>query len=292
MRFEHLSPTPFDELNAVLAELVRALSTLFGDNLLGAYLQGSFAVGNFDERSDVDFMIVTREDITEINLPALQALHAAIYERPSRWAQRLEGSYAPVAVLRRWAETPRDPPGLPPRPSNWADPGTSGSPPRVYPFLFLNNGANALVRSEHDNTRVVRWVTREKGVVLTGPSPRELIDPVSAEALRGEVRAGLTTFATPWLADPAKMNKYWLQAFFMVLYCRMLHTLATGEVASKKAGTIWARTHLDSRWHALIERAWNQRFAPLASWSQPANPLEVAETLAFMRYAMELARDV
>jgi hypothetical protein len=292
MRLDNLSPTPFAELNAVLAELVRALNTLLGDNLIGAYLQGSFAVGDFDERSDVDFMIVTREDITESNLPALQALHAVIYERSSRWAQHLEGSYAPATVLRRWAETPRDPPGLPPRPSNWADPGTSGSPPRVYPFLFLDNGANVLVRSEHDNTRVVRWVTREKGIVLTGPSPRELIDPVSAEALCGEVREGLTTFAIPWLADPAKMNKYWLQAFFVVLYCRMLHTLATGEVASKKAGTVWARTHLDSRWQALIERAWNQRVAPLASWSQPANPLEVTETLAFMRYALEYARDV
>jgi len=153
MRLENLSPTPFAELNAVLAELVGKLRTLLGDNLLGAYLQGSFA------------------------------------------------------------------------------------------------------------------------------------------ALRSEVREGLTQFATPWLNDPAKMDRYWLQAFFVVLYCRMLHTLETGEVASKKAGTVWARTNLDSRWHTLIERAWNQRFAPLASWSEPANGLEVAETLAFMHYATELAHD-
>lgn len=172
MRLDNLSPTPFDELNAVLAEFVRALSALLGDSLIGAYLQGSFAVGDFDERSDVDFMIVTRKDITESNLPALQALHAVIYERPSRWAQHLEGSYAPAAALKQWAETPRDPPGLPPRPSSWVDPGTSGSPPRVYPFLFLKNGANALVRSEHDNTRVVRWVTREKGIVLSSGACR------------------------------------------------------------------------------------------------------------------------
>jgi hypothetical protein len=88
------------------------------------------------------------------------------------------------------------------------------------------------VRSEHDNTQVARWVTRERGIVLAGPDPRELIDEVSGEALRIEMREKLHRAAVEG-PDPAAIDSRWLQAFLVVLYCRMLHTLETGTVVSK-----------------------------------------------------------
>ena len=36
-------PTPYADLNAILAELVESARTLLADNFVGAYLQGSFA---------------------------------------------------------------------------------------------------------------------------------------------------------------------------------------------------------------------------------------------------------
>src|SRR6201999_2971249 len=102
----------------------------------------------------------------------------------------LEGSYVPAAILRRWSAEPRDPPGET-RGPDWGDPGTSGSPARGYPFWYLDHGSKVLVRSEHDNTRVVRWCLREKGITLAGPDPKSLIDPVAPEALKAEVRATL-----------------------------------------------------------------------------------------------------
>ena len=48
-------PTPFSDLNAVLRELVTSAQAALGENFLAAYLQGSFAVGDFDADSDVDF---------------------------------------------------------------------------------------------------------------------------------------------------------------------------------------------------------------------------------------------
>ena len=183
-----MQPTPYGDLNAVLAQLVEGARTLLGDNFVGAYLQGSFALGDFTEFSDCDFIVVTARDIRLDELPPLQALHAAIQALPyAYWRTGLEGSYAPAPILRRWSETPRDPPGEP-RGPEWGDPGTSGSPPRAYPFWYLDHGSKTLVRSEHDNTQVVRWCLREKGVVLAGPHPRELVDPVPPTALRAEVR--------------------------------------------------------------------------------------------------------
>lgn len=54
--------TPYAELNDVLRELVERVQVALGEQFLGAYLQGSFAVGDFDEHSDVDFIIAVRDE--------------------------------------------------------------------------------------------------------------------------------------------------------------------------------------------------------------------------------------
>lgn len=156
-------PTPDAELNVVLRELVRGARAVLGENFVGAYLQGSFAAGDWDAHSDVDFLIATERDVSDSELPALQAMHARIYRLDSPWAQHLDGSYFPREVLRR-----------------------GGAPQR--PLLYLDNGSQALIRSVHDDTLVVRWVAREYGITLAGPAPDTLIEPVSADELRREVR--------------------------------------------------------------------------------------------------------
>ncbi|MEO8114540.1 MAG: aminoglycoside adenylyltransferase domain-containing protein [Phenylobacterium sp.] len=278
-------PTPFADLNIVLAHLLDQARGLLSDNFVGAYLQGSFAVGDADQNSDCDFIIVTHRDITPAELPAFQAMHATIHELPYLpWRQRLEGSYAPAAILRRWSESPRDPPGEP-RAADWADPGTSGSPPRAYPFHYLDHAAKTLVRSEHDNTQVVRWSLREKGVVLAGPDPRELVDSVPPAALRAEVRETMVRCLA--LGLPMPMIAW--QAFWVGLYCRMLHTLATGAVASKRAGTAWALGALDPAWRGLIGRAQAARDSDHHLIMAPADPPEMAATRDFARYALAFA---
>ena len=279
-------PTPYAELNAVLAHLLAGAQAALGDNFVGAYLQGSFAVGDFTEFSDCDFIVVTADDLTPDQLAALQGLHASIHELPyAYWRTGLEGSYAPSAVLRRWSETPRDPPGEP-RGPDWGDPGMSGAKARTYPLWYLDHGARTLVRSEHDNSQVVRWCLREKGVVLAGPDPRELIDAVSPAALRAEVRQ---TMDLVLALDLEPMALVAWQAFWVGLFCRMLHTLATGAVWSKKASMAWAQGALDPTWRGLIARAAAVRKGDAAQSGQPADPADVDRTRAFARYAADHA---
>lgn len=287
--------TPFEDLNAVLAELTRRLQAHLGDNLVGVYLQGSFAIGDADDRSDVDLTFVLARDLTAEEIPPLEALHAEIHAMPTVWAQHLEGSYMPREILRRWSLTPRDPPGEA-RSADWGDPGLNGAPPRVYPFWYLNNGSTRLVRSEHDNTQVVRWALREKGVVLAGPEPRRLIDPVTPDLLRGEVRALLQTLVARIQTEPSLTEVRWIQAFMAVLFARMLQTIATGRLASKAAAVAYARQALDPRWADLVERSWRFRRdhprghgAPEAFAAQPSDPADVAETIAFAKAALEIA---
>jgi len=289
-------PTPYADLNAILAELVERARTLLGDNFVGAYLQGSFALGDFDARSDLDFMVVTHADIPPDLVPGLQAMHDGLHALPSAWARRLEGSYAPKPILRRWSTSPRDPPGEP-RPETWADPGTSGMGLRVYPFLFLGNGERVLVRSEHDNTQVVRWILREKGVVLAGPNPRGLIDPVSPEALREEVLSLLDRIDL--MDEPAITERRWVQCFMALMVARMLYALATGRIGSKTAAVAFARQRLELRFASLVERAWREREgrpqgeAEIAAYQrQASDPDDAAATLELIRHARAVAHAV
>ena len=66
------------------------------------YLQGSFAVGDADEDSDVDFMAAIVEPLSQEEVTSLTAIHASLYEREGYWPKHLEGSYAPAAALRRY----------------------------------------------------------------------------------------------------------------------------------------------------------------------------------------------
>ncbi len=279
-------PTPFDGLNTVLAHLTDKVGEILGDNLIGLYLQGSFAVGDADEMSDCDFMAVIARDLTAQERDALQAIHAAIHDLPHEpWRHRLEGSYAPAAIIRRLTDEPRDPPGEP-RGPDWADAGMGGAGPRHYPFVYLDHGAKALIRSEHDNSQVVRWSLREKGVVLAGPDPRTLIDPVTPDMLRTEVRATMDLALALGL-EPMSM-KAW-QSFWVGLYCRMLHTLVTGQVWSKKASAAWAQAHLEPEWAPLIARAQAIKEGDRAVAMEPADPSEMAATRAFVLHVIERA---
>ena len=280
-----IHPTPYGELNAVLDHLLGGVRAALGDNFVGLYLQGSFAVGDASPGSDCDFLVVTARDLSPAELAALQTLHKAIHRLPCpHWRNQLEGSYAPAAILRRWSTTPRDPPGEL-RPDGWADPGLCGAPPKAYPFWYLDHGSDTLVRSEHDNTQVVRWCLREKGVTVAGPDIRELVDPVTPDMLRTEVRA---TMDLGLAVDLQPMEMIAWQMFWVGLYARMLHTRVTGAVHSKKESLAWAAETLEPEWRGLLLRA-RARTKGDPDAADPADPEEVAATRAFAHHVVRLA---
>ena len=254
-------PTIYPELNAVLRELVESARAILAESFCGAYLQGSFAVGDADVHSDVDFVVVIKDEVGDIQLAALQAMHERIHGLDVPWAQHLEGSYIPKRSLRRLA---------PSRP----------------PYLYLDNGSSELVWDNHCNTDVVRWSLRERGIVLAGPDPASLVDPVSAAQLRSEV---LTTMHdwVDWAKAP-EMSR-WRQPVLVLSYCRMLHTLAVGRVTSKREAGEWALGALDPEWAGLIRRALDDRPDPWLRVGQPAEEDTVGRTLAFVDYVLHEA---
>jgi hypothetical protein len=254
-------PTPDRELNAVLQEFVTGIQTVLGPNFIAAYLQGSFAVGDWDADSDVDFLVAMDHDLPASDLPALQSLHALIYDLDCSWAQHLEGSYFPKEILRRLG-------------------------PVRTPLLYLDNTFRQLDWSDHDNTLVVRWVVREHGIPLAGPDPRVLIDPVFADELRQEILTTMQEWGDEILLGHYIITNRWAQPFVVLSYCRMLQTLQTGRVESKLAGVRWATGAMDHRWAGLIQRAWQERPNPSLKVRQAADPDDVNSTIEFIHYAL------
>ena len=255
-------PTPHADLNAVLQDFVASVQAILGENFCGAYLQGSFAVGDADEHSDVDYIVVTHGDVGEEQVAALQAMHERLFELETPWAQHLEGSYFPKNLLRR------------------LDPAQT-------PLVYFDNGETKPARDSHCNTAVVRWSLREHGVVLAGPEPKSLIEPVDPADLRSEVRDAMDEFAA-WASSPTKAGgmSRWMQPYLVLNLCRMLQTLESGKIASKKAGGEWALEALDPEWRDLIQRALDDRPDPWQRVYQPADPAVVERTFAFIDYAL------
>jgi hypothetical protein len=252
--------TRFDDLNQLLVELVVGVKEALGDSFCGAYLQGSFAVGDADAHSDVDFIVVTEDEVTTEQQAELQALHQRLYSLPTSWAQHLEGSYIPRKALRRLDRDRR-------------------------PFLYLDNGATEFALDSHDNTVVVRWSLRERGVVLAGPDPRELVEPITADELRAEMRWALGLWRA-WFRATDSISRRAL-AVAVLSHARILHTLAIGEVSSKRAAGEWALHALDPEWAPLIRWALDDRPDPWTKVRERADPHLLRRTQQFVDYAAE-----
>ncbi|MFX1412149.1 MAG: nucleotidyltransferase domain-containing protein, partial [Promethearchaeota archaeon] len=86
----HTHPTPYPDVNAVLHMLLSGVQTVLGDQFVGMYVFGSLASGDFEpQRSDIDFLVVTTDELPEEMLPALEAMHARITASGLKWATKL-----------------------------------------------------------------------------------------------------------------------------------------------------------------------------------------------------------
>lgn len=146
------------------------------------------------------------EEISQDQISGLQVMHDQIYQLESKWAQHLEGSYFPKEILRQHSK-------------------------RGVKLWYLENGARSLIKSDHCNTIVVRWVVRKTGVTLAGPSPSTLVDPISDELMRVEIFETITNWGHEILDNPAPYNNRFYQSYIVLNYCRMLHDLYAGSAS-------------------------------------------------------------
>ena len=252
--------TQFPELNELLARFLGRVRSALGDDFVGAYLTGSFALGGGDAASDCDFLVVSTDRLTPEQERAVRALHDEILDWPGYWAYNLEGSYAAKADLGTLAALGRE-------------------------WLYINRGAREMEWSTHCNTEDVRWVLRERSPALAGTAAREFCCEVPGDVLRDATRPRVEHFLEE-LSTWATFDVSWTQRYAVAALSRMLYTLEHGEVISKQTALDWAEEVLPDEWQGLIRQVREDR---LVTWNAPPRPGSVEQTLAFAEYARHRA---
>ncbi len=249
-------PTSYPEVNTVLQRLLAATQTTLGEQFVALYLYGSLASGDFDpERSDLDFAVVTEANLPTATVAALEDLHTRLWASGLKWAAKLEGAYVPRATLRRHA-------------------------PTAAPCPTLNEGQFYLAQLGSDWV-IQRHILREHGVMVAGPPPDTLIDPVSPDDLRGAVRGILQEWWAPTLTQPARLQTSEYQAYAVLTMCRALHALQSGAIVSKPVAARWVQAAVSETRAALIEWA--------LAWTPSDHSDHLAPTLDFVRYTLDNA---
>jgi hypothetical protein len=248
-------PTPYPDVNVVLHVLLSSMQTVLGNHFIGLYVHGSLASGDFDpQRSDIDFVVVTADELPDEMLPALEAMHARIAASGLKRATKLEGSYIPQHALRRH------------------DPARA-----QHPALRVDGSFGV---DQHGSDWVIQCHTiREQGIVMAGPAPQTLIDPLHPNDLQQAALATLRGWWSQQLHNPVRLHSREYQAYAVLTMCRTLYTLQYGTVVSKPVAARWAQEALGERWTAVIERA--------LAWRHDAQPDDMKETLALIRYTLE-----
>lgn len=230
-----MQPTPYPDVNRVLHDFLANLHAILGVHFRGMYLSGSLALGGFAaERSDIDFVVVTDAALSADCFAALRAMHARFNASDSPWATEVEAAYLPQDALRRY------------------DPANARHP-------HMERGADEILKMDDlDSSWIIqRAILREHGVVIAGPEPRTLIDPVRPDDLRRAVVTLMDEWWGTMRDDPAPLLRHHIgyQAYAVLTMCRILYTLDTGAIAAKPVAARWARGATGGRWDIVIERA-------------------------------------
>jgi predicted nucleotidyltransferase len=256
------SSIPYPDINLLLEELLRSAQAILGEHFVGLYLDGSLAGGDFDQDSDIDFVVVTDQPVSDEQFTALQAMHDRLAELDSPWAIQLEGFYISQPALRRY------------------DPEAG-----LVPNIERGRGERLKWVPLDRSWEVHRSLLRARGLILAGPAPETLIDPVSPAQLRQAMLFIFTEWAAQIILEPDQIKRRGYQSYTILSLCRILYTLQHGEVVSKRAAAHWAQQAFGERWAQVIESAWEGRRNP----DQPTSPEEMQETLGFIRYSFYLA---
>lgn len=252
---EYTHPTPYPDVNIVLNVLLSNVKAVLGDQFVGMYLYGSLASGDFNpETSDVDFVVVTAGELPDDTIAALAAMHARIATGGSKWAAKLEGSYLPQRALRRYAPTDDT------------------------PWPTLNEGRFYLAPHGFDWV-IQRHILREQGVVVAGPPPQSMIDPVRPDDLRQAVRELVRAWWAPMIQNPVRLEHSEYQAYAILSMCRALHAMRYGVIVSKPFAARWAQQELGATWAIVIERA--------LAWRPDERLDYLREAIDLIRYTVE-----
>ena len=100
-------------------------------------------------------------------------------------------------------------------------------------------------------------------MTLIGQKPETIMQSIPLYELSNEIKTVMLQvmklFEDEINRPLSFFNSKFGQSFAVLTYCRMLHTLHTETVQSKKAAVKWAKQFVEPTWIKIIDQAGNER---------------------------------
>jgi len=245
-------PTSYVDVNQVITSLSLGITEILKENLIGIYLFGSLAYGDFDEaRSDVDLMTIVKEPVTKVELEKLKQLHRQIEEQHPKWAGRIENSYTPQQML------------------------SSVMPPGARPYY-----GEGVLQPEalYGNEWIINlYLLYESGIAIVGPKFGELVETINIKDVQQACVRDLFKEWEPKLREPEWLDNGHYQSYLVLNLCRILNTVMNATVLSKKKSAAWVMREYPE-WKQLVEVA--------EAWHYGVEMKQKEKTLEFLRFVV------
>jgi hypothetical protein len=245
----------------LVADLFNGIYQILGDNLLGLYLGGSLAIGDFDEdRSDLDFLVVAKGELSDDSIRRLHKLHDSVRaSNKNRLYTNYEGIYLSTDQASHPKTADMHAPHL----------GSDGH------FQIEDHGADIIIDL---------WKIRKSGFVVYGPPPRDVIGEVTTDDM---LQAKTQLFNGWWLpkleAKEPMDDEY--QAYAVLTMARILCGFENHDEVSKKKAAAWCAAEYP-QFAKLVSKA--------LAWQEGDRLDELERTydfIAFVSKRIEVAYD-
>lgn len=225
--------TPYQDINAVLQQLSTGIEQILNNDLVGLYLFGSLAYGDFNEgSSDIDLVAIVKKPLGTHQLHSIKFLHETVGESHKKWHGRIECSYTPIYML---ANT------LPPQ------------EPRPYygAGIFYAN-------ADYGNEWIINnYLLRDSSIPLLGPNFTTLIPPIDIREVQKACIRDLFQEWEPKIYDLEWLDNSHYQSYLVLNLCRILYTVYCGKTGTKKISAKWVKEIFAPQWTTLITAAEN-----------------------------------
>lgn len=245
-------PSPLDR---IIPPLLNDLRATLGEELVGVYQLGSAVSGGFEpELSDLDLVIVTRQDIEAIAVERFAGIVDRLVAREPDWAGRLDLAFVGRGTL--------------------ADLRSGGS------LLEISHEKPLHIEPAADWTET--WfLALDADRPLFGPPAAEVFPTITVDEFLRDVVAGFPGFVEAVRDD----WKHGSVAYRVLTVCRVLRSLDSGALCTKQEGADWAAARYP-------EWAWLIRAANAVRLGGDRRPFTAAERGQVQPFLDFMAREI
>lgn len=243
----------FPDLRPLLDDLRGRLRSLLSERLVGLYLFGSVATGDYVAGvSDVDLLVALRSDLDRDEARLLTSMHHELVVAHPAFDNRVEALYISVDALQSFRQ-------------------------RRSRIGVISPGEPLNVKEAGTDWLMNWFLVQEYGIRLLGPDPRQFIPNITVEEFVESIRDHAASWKD-WIGSKKGAQD---QSYAILTMCRALYTCTRRAHVSKERAAEWVASELPE-WRPTIERALLHRTLPRADARLSHAKSTYEETTAFV----------